>query len=141
MVIQRWQSVLLLLAVVFMCIFCSTPFATVKAAETAVSSSKVFVSDALVLLILNLVIAALLFIAIFLFKNLKLQMKVTMISIVLIASSIVACGFILYRSMPDAEIILTGGVLLLICALICAVFGLRFMRRDHKLLRSYDRLR
>ena len=92
-------------------------------------------------LILNIVIAALLFIAIFLFKNLKLQMRVTLITILLIAASIVTCGFILYASMPDAELIWTGGVLLLVAAMVCALFGLRFMRKDRNLLRSYDRLR
>ena len=68
-------------------------------------------------------------------------MRVTLISIVLIAASIVTCGIMLYTNMPDAALIWTGGVLLLIVALVCAVFGLRFMRKDHNLLRSYDRLR
>ena len=133
MVIQRWQSVLLLIAVVLMCIFCATPYAQVKAIESA-DPTPVF-------LILNIVIAALLFIAIFLFKNLKLQMRVTLITILLIAASMVTCGFILYASMPDAELIWTGGVLLLVAAMVCALFGLRFMRKDRNLLRSYDRLR
>ncbi len=116
------------------------PYATVKAVEAS-EQTQVFVSDAPVYLVLNIVIAALLFIAIFLFKNLKLQMRVTLISIVLIAASIVTCGIMLYTNMPDAALIWTGGVLLLIVALVCAVFGLRFMRKDHNLLRSYDRLR
>ena len=140
MVIQRWQSVLLLIAVVLMCIFCATPYAQVKAIESA-DPTPVFAADAPVFLILNIVIAALLFIAIFLFKNLKLQMRVTHITILLIAASIVTCGFILYASMPDAELIWTGGVLLLVAAMVCALFGLRFMRKDRNLLRSYDRLR
>lgn len=140
MVIQRWQSVLLLIAVVLMCIFCATPYATVKAVE-ATEQTHVFVSDAPVFLVLNIAIAALLFLAIFLFKNLKLQMRVTLISIVLIAASMVTCGIMLYTNMPDAALIWTGGVLLLVGALVCALFGLRFMRKDHNLLRSYDRLR
>lgn len=140
MVIQRWQSVLLLIAVVLMCVFCATPYAVRTAAESA-ELSQVFVADAPVYLVLNIAIAALLFISIFLFKNLRLQMKVTLISIVLIVTSIVTCGILLYTTMPDARLIWTGGVLLLIIALICALFGLRFMRKDHNLLRSYDRLR
>lgn len=140
MVIQRWQSVLLLIAVVLMCVFCATPYANRTAVESA-ALTPVFVSDAPVFLVLNIAIAVLLFIAIFLFKNLRLQMKVTMLSIVLIVASIVTCGFILYASIPDAELIWTGGVLLLIAALICALSGLRLMRKDHNLLRSYDRLR
>lgn len=140
MVIQRWQSVLLLLSVVLMCIFCATPYAQITAAETAVST-PVYAADAPVFLILNIAIAAILFIAIFLFKNLRLQMRVTLISIVLIVASMVTCAILMTVNTPDAELIWTGGVVLLVAALICAVFGLRFMRKDHNLLRSYDRLR
>lgn len=139
MVIQRWQSVLLLIAVVLMCIFCATPYAQITAAEAA--AQPVYAADAPVFLILNIVIAVILFIAIFLFKNLKLQMRVTLISIVLIATSMVTCTILMTTKTPDAELIWTGGVVLLLAALICAIYGLRFMRKDHKLLRSYDRLR
>ncbi len=140
MVIQRWQSVLLLIAVALMCVFCATPYATRTVVESA-EMAPVFVSDAPVYLVLNIAIAVLLFISIFLFKNLRLQMKVTLVSIVLIVASMLTCGIMLYASMPDAALIWTGGVLLLVAALVCAIFGLRFMRRDHNLLRSYDRLR
>jgi len=123
-----------------MCVFCATPYATRTVVESA-EMAPVFVSDAPVYLVLNIAIAVLLFISIFLFKNLRLQMKVTLVSIVLIVASMLTCGIMLYASMPDAALIWTGGVLLLVAALVCAIFGLRFMRRDHNLLRSYDRLR
>lgn len=141
MVIQRWQSLFLLTACVLMCVLCLTPFAQITAAEAAIAPTELFVKDAPVFMILNIVIAALLFIAIFLFKNLRLQMRVTVITIVLICASAVTGGFIVYGSMPDAEIIWTGGVLLLALALVFAVFALRFMKKDHRRLRSYDRLR
>ena len=140
MVIQRWQNLLLLIAIVLMCIFCSTPYA-VRAAVDGAEPTSVFVKDAPVFLILNLVIAALLVIGRFLFKNLKRQMTATLISIVLVCASIVTCGFMLYASMPDAELIWTGGVVLLVLTLICALAAYRFMRKDRNLLRSYDRLR
>ena len=140
MVIQRWQSVLLLIAVVLMCIFCATPYAQTTTAE-AESWTPIYVSDAPVFLILNIVIAVILFIAIFLFKNLKLQMRVTTISIVLLVASMVTCAILMTTGYPDAELIWTGGVVLLLAALVCAIFGLRFMRKDRNLLRSYDRLR
>ena len=141
MVIQRWQNLLLLVALILMCIFCVTPYAQTAAADAAIEPSKVFVKDAPVFLVLNLVIAAFLLIAIFTFKNLRRQMAVTIISIVLVCASIVTCGFMLYTAMPDAELIWTGGVLLLVAALVCALAAYRFMRKDHNLLRSYDRLR
>lgn len=139
MVIQRWQSVMLLIAFVLMCIFCATPYAQIKGAEAVVT--PVFAKDAPVFMILNIVVAALLFISIFLFKNLKLQMRVTLITILLIATSTLCAGFMVMRNMPDAEFILTGGIVLLLAALVFAVLALRFMKKDHNLLRSYDRLR
>lgn len=142
MVIQRWQSLLLLIGVVLMCVFCATPYAIRHAVEGAEAiASPVFVAEAPVFLILNIVIAVLLFIAIFMYKNLKRQMTVTLLSMVLVVCSLVTCGFILYRAMPDAELIWTGGVLLLIAALVCALAAYRFMRKDRNLLRSYDRMR
>lgn len=140
MVIQRWQSVLLLLAVVLMCIFCSTPFAT-RTVEGTLEASDVFISEAPVLLVLNILVAVLLFIAIFLFKNLRLQMRVTLISMVLIATSMAGSAFVVYGGGMATSLIWVGGVLLLLAALICALAALRFMRRDRNLLRSYDRLR
>ena len=139
MVIQRWQTVLLLVAAVMMCIFCTTPYA-VNSVEQSLPS-EIFVKDSVVYLIVNIVIAALLFLSIFLFKNLQLQIRVTLISIVLIAASMVTGMFLLFYTMPDAEIIWTGGVLLLVGALIAAIWARERMKKDLKLLRSYDRLR
>lgn len=141
MVIQRWQTLFLLIACILMCVLCVSPFAQIAAAEATAAPTPVFVKDAPVFLVLNIVITALLFIAIFLFKNLKLQMRITTMSIVLLAASAVTGGFIIYATMPDAEIIWTGAVLLLVLSAVFAVCALRFMRKDHKLLRSYDRLR
>lgn len=140
MVIQRLQTLFLLIAVVLMCVFCCTPWAS-HAAEGVAEASPVFVSEAPVLLILNIVIAVLLFISIFMFKNLKRQMTVTVLSIILICASMVACGILLYTAYPGATFIWTGGVLLLLVALVCVLFAYRFMKKDHKLLTSYDRLR
>ena len=139
MVIQRWQTLFLLIAVILMCIFCCTPYAINTAAESG--ATEIFAKDSLVFLLINIVIAVLLFISIFLFKNLELQIRVTLISIVLIAASIVTCGFILYGAMLDAEIIWTGGVLLLVAALVCALCARSRMKKGLRLLRSYDRLR
>lgn len=141
MVIQRWQNLLLLIAVVLMCVFCATPYAEFGAVDASASVTPVYVADAPVFLILNVVIAVLLIIALFLFRNLKRQMTVTLISIVLLCASLLTCGFMLYNAMPDAHVIVFGGVILPVLALVCAVAALRFMRKDRNLLRSYDRLR
>lgn len=140
MVIQRWQSVLLLVAAVLVGIFCFTPLAQEAAVEQSMPVSH-SIAEAPVLLIVNLLIAVLLIIAIFMFKNLRQQRKVTLVTIVLIAASIVSSIFVVYNSWPGASFYWFGGVLLLCVALILAVGAYRLMGKDQKLLRSYDRLR
>ncbi|MDE5595669.1 MAG: DUF4293 domain-containing protein [Muribaculaceae bacterium] len=141
MVIQRWQSVLLLLAVVLMCIFCATPLATYSADASPESLSAVYVKDAPVLLTVSILVAALLFISIFLYKNLKRQMTVTLLSIVLIVATMVTGFFVVYNSYPGADFVVFGGIVLLVVTLILALGAYRLMRSDLRKLRSYDRLR
>lgn len=141
MVIQRWQTLLLLVAVVLMGFMCVSPLAQSAVVEASVAPTKFFVHEAPVFLILNIVIAVLLFLDIFMFKNLRLQMRVAVFSLVLMAASAVTGGFILYQAMPDATIVWTGAVLLLVLAAFFAVMALRMMKKDYKLLRSVDRLR
>ena len=139
MQIQRIQTVTLFIAAVLMAIFCFTPFADIEAADATIRS--VYVKDAPVLLVVNLLIAILLILAIFMYKNLRMQMKMTVLSMVLICVSIVASFFYIYAGFEGATPVLFGGVMLLVLAVIFALLALRGMRHDPKLLRSGDRLR
>ncbi len=141
MQIQRIQTLLLLIAAILVAVFCFTPFAQVIASDEAASATLLYTSDAPVFLILNIVITALLLIVIFMYKNLRQQMRMTILGIVLICASIVTSGFIMMAGEPKATPILLGGVVLLLAALVFALLAYRSMRRDHKLLRSMDRLR
>ncbi len=141
MVIQRWQSVLLLLAVVLMAIFCCTPIATYSLDGSAESLSAVYVKDAPVLLTVALLVAVLLFISIFMYKNLKRQMTVTLLSILLIVATIVTGFFVIYNAYPGANFVVFGGLVLLVIAMILALGAYRCMKSDQRKLRSYDRLR
>ena len=85
MVIQRWQSLLLLIAVVLTAIFCFTPFAILGQDE----SISLYPVDAPAYLVLNIATAVLLFISIFLFKNLKLQMRISAVCVALLLCSII----------------------------------------------------
>ena len=138
MVIQRWQSVLLFLATILMVAINFSPLA--QSADAA-RTPATFVSDAPILLTLDILVAALLFISIFLFKNLRLQIRVTLLSILLICVLTVCAGIILYRDGALGRIEWTGAVLLLLCALLCALRAVWRMRIDRRLLRSADRLR
>lgn len=139
MQIQRIQSLFLLLAVVVMCIFCLTPYAQHVADDGTATS--VFMKDTPVLLVVNACIAVLLLLNIFMYNNLRRQMRLTLLSVVLLAGSAVACGFVVTVGMPGSRLVWTGGVLLLLVALVLVVFAYRGMRSDRRKLASYDRLR
>ena len=141
MVIQRWQSVLLLLAVILMGIFCFSPIATYASDADAESMSLVYVKDAPVLLTVSILVAVLLFLSIFMFKNLKRQMTLTILSIVLLMATMVTGLFVVINAYPGSDFIMFGGMLLLVVTLVLALAAYRFMRSDLRKLRSYDRLR
>ncbi|MDE6268696.1 MAG: DUF4293 domain-containing protein [Muribaculaceae bacterium] len=140
MVIQRWQSVFLLLAAIFMAIFCFVPTAHLYADATLIAHIRPV--NYPVFLTINVLIAVLLFIAIFLYKNMKRQKTVTLVSMMLIAVSGVCGGFILYGGdNGGGRIEMGGSVVLLIGALVAALMAYRHIRKDENLLKSYDRLR
>lgn len=140
MVIQRIQTLLLLIAAILIGVFCLSPVA-VEAAATDGEVMKHFISEAPVLLVVNILIAVLLVITIFMYKNLRQQMKVTLMCMMLIAASIVSSIFVVYNQWAGATFYWFGGILLLCAALLFALGAYRGMRKDHKLLRSMDRLR
>lgn len=135
MVIQRWQSLLLLVAAVLMIALNFLPVATLS------NGSSFFTTDAEILLIVDGLISVLLIIGIFLFKNLRLQMRITLLTALLMCVLGAVTAIILYRNSPVAHIEWTGATLLLLCAVVLTVGAYRLMRRDHNLLRSADRLR
>lgn len=137
--IHRLQTLFLLLAVVCIGVFCCTPFATIS--RPVAEATQIYAKDAPILLTVSLLIGALLFIAIFLYKNLKLQKTVTLVSMVLLAAAIVTGFFIVYSVIPDAQLIVFGGLLLLFVALICALAAYRGIRRDHKTLKELNSFR
>lgn len=139
MQIQRIQTLMLLVAAILTGLFCCMPFASREVGDAA--SQALYAKDAPVLLVLNIAITVLLLIVIFMYKNLRQQMRMTVLSIVLICGSIVTSGFIIYVGYADATPVLAGGVLLLVAALVFAIVAFRGMKHDHHLLRSMDRLR
>lgn len=140
MVIQRIQSLFLLIAGVLMALVCFVvPVAQGEDAEGALLTVHIY--DMLPVLVLNLLTAILLLIAIFLYHNLNLQIKVTRISIVLILISAAVEFIALYSQVGDLKIQWIGSAIMLGCAFILAILGLRGIISDKKLLSSYDRLR
>lgn len=142
MVIQRWQTVFLLLASIFVIVFCFVPVGalTDQAGDTSIVTPAGYTPY----LILNLVAAALLLIAIFMFSNTRRQRSITLIAMLLIVVSI-GIGVYFICSAASASSVSAGsfgaGSILLPAALLAAIIAYRLILSDEKLLKSYDRLR
>ncbi len=142
MVIQRIQSVYLLLAALLLAAlsFC-VPIGSV-ADSLADTHQLIYVKDSVALLTLALVTAVLLFVDIFLFKNLRVQMRVASVCIFMILALACEGAFILGMRMPEgSEVAWLGPALVLAASLILAIFAHRGMKADQRLLKSYDRIR
>ena len=133
MVIQRLQSLYLLIASIMMGFFCFRPMALI-------SEAPVCVCDYPVYLTLNALIALLLLISIFMFKNLARQQMVVKICLFLYLASGVSGALLIYN-LADVAIAWFGAPLLLGAAFVITLAALARIKADDKLLKSYDRLR
>lgn len=152
MVIQRWQSVWLLVASICVALFCFLPMATLtfeaQAAPTVTeeAANSVTFIQLLdmnpVLFIVGLLVALLLLLNIFSFKDTKRQKKMTILSIILIAVLGCCAVFMVYNNQSEtAHIEWLGSCLLLLGAVAFALLAYRGIRNDEKLLRAADRIR
>lgn len=134
MVIQRWQSVFLLLASIMMGIYSFLPLASQ-------GDVNFYPSDNVVYMVLNLLIALLSLVSIFLFKNLARQKMVVKVNLFLIIASAIVGAIMIYVGMPNLEILWTAGPLLLICSFLMTIAAIRRIKHDDKLLKAADRIR
>jgi low affinity Fe/Cu permease len=137
MVIQRLQSLLLLIATILMGVTCFLPLATIG---DCCSSANIYLTSTPAVLAVNIATAILLFITIFLFKNLRQQMTVAKIDAVLIVVSIISSVLTQHFQAPSACLNWVS-IALSAVAFVCTIAAHRYMGKDKKLLSSYDRLR
>ncbi len=135
MVIQRWQSVLLLISAIFVALAGILPYAVTA------NGVDVCAVQTPVLLCVDILVALLLLIDIFLYRNLRYQMKVTRLALGLIVVLEAAIAAYTCAGHEGATISIIGGIVMPVLALISAFVALRLMHRDYRLLRSADRLR
>lgn len=144
MVIQRWQTVWLLVAAVLMGVFCFVPMARV-ATDLPDPNSVTFLYpiDMPVLFTLNALVGVLLLIAIFLYRNMRRQKMLTLVSMLLIVASIVAEAIVLFTwdGENGSKVKWMGSIFLLVGAFAFAWLAWRGISSDEKLLRAADRLR
>ena len=134
MVIQRWQSVLLLISAIFVALAGILPYAVTA------NGVDVCAVQTPVLLCVDILVALLLLIDIFLYRNLRYQMKVTRLALGLIVVLEAAIAAYTCAGLEGATISIIGGIVMPVLALISAFVALRLMLRDYRLLRSADRL-
>lgn len=154
--IQRIQSVYLLLSMIMLSVFFFVDLGTIETEPVLTYSAvafEVMETDEVVqenyflsgLLFINL---AVLFVCIFLFKNRSRQMMFVQISLVLmLAFAVLALlyidifGLILNGNEVEAKLQYNWNVILLTIPWILTYLALRAIRKDEALVRSTDRLR
>ena len=149
MVIQRIQSIYLLIAVILMTVFAFFPALTFELGGRefvygALEAGKVGVThiDPL-MLTLVILISLLALIDIFLFKNLQRQMTVCFVDIIIGLAMLVAIGIQAFYVGGREGVTLTWSwyLVLPVLSVIFLMMAHKAMSRDKKLLRDADRLR
>ncbi|MCB0628691.1 MAG: DUF4293 domain-containing protein [Saprospiraceae bacterium] len=142
--IQRIQSIFLALAAIAAGGLFGLPFATTSEgmASSELFADSVFnIKDNPVLMIAFLAAGALSLIAVFLFNNRKLQMTLSIVSII---ATIIGLGLGLFFFMSDSasgQASFGLGTILPVLMIVFLFLGWRNIKKDEKLVRSMDRLR
>lgn len=155
MVIQRWQSLLLLVAAAVMGCFTFCSIAQIQTTDFTFNFTSLgfyqegiptdgvanSVSHTWYFFALSLTTTLLLLIDIFLFKNLPLQKKVCLVAIMFIVASAVICGCLAYGLADGGSVNWSELVCAPFIAIVAAVMAWNCMQRDHNKLRAVDRIR
>ncbi|MDX1940650.1 MAG: DUF4293 domain-containing protein [Saprospiraceae bacterium] len=144
--IQRIQTIFLLLAAACIFLLFAFPFASTPAdiPNTAFADQVFDINDQIIMLVLFVLAGALAVISIFLFRNRKLQMRLTLLSFFLNLAGIIV-SVIFYaqalKTIDNQQDKDELGRFLPLAALVFAIVAYRFIRKDEKLVKSMDRLR
>lgn len=140
MVIQRIQTVYLLLASALM--FVLAFVLPIGHIEVSGDEAAVKVSSELSMLIICVTTAVLQFVTIFCFKNLKFQMRCTLCAAVLVWASMFVVASVMALVMHEEfHASWLWPSVAALASFILTVMAWSAMKRDYRLLRSYDRLR
>ncbi|MBA4196726.1 MAG: DUF4293 domain-containing protein [Chitinophaga sp.] len=132
--IQRIQTIWLLLAsaAAFATLYFAFYYITAPEVKTFNAKESIFV------LVLNVAVAILSLVNIFLFGNRKLQLRFTIVALIVSVLSIVLC-FLSVKSSISGGLALTAVVYFIIPVLL--FLAARGIIKDEKLVKSVDRLR
>ncbi|MBQ1798391.1 MAG: DUF4293 domain-containing protein [Muribaculaceae bacterium] len=148
MVLQRWQTVYLLVAAILMAVFAFfpaieivTPQAVYAIGATTCSASTCVSQPDVLLLILNVLIVVMALITTFSYRNLKRQMRLCSITAAITLALVITIGLLAYRYRDVAEVTITAFNIMPVIAFVCLLMAHRGMASDKKLLSESDRLR
>lgn len=156
MVIQRWQSVLLLIAVVCMGFFTFmslgqvqlpdytlnfTTFGFKYEGEAVNGAPTGFLMHTWGLFAISLLSAIIPFINIFTFKNLRLQKRLCMIELLILIAVIAIAAIYAYTGIDNGTISWSTLVCAPFLALMADILAFNRINADDRLLKSADRLR
>jgi drug/metabolite transporter (DMT)-like permease len=144
--IQRIQSIFLLLAAVGFLILYKLPFATSDASIPTLLEDKMYnVTDHVILIVLSALGGLLSLATIFLFNNRILQLKMSNILIILSILLPLVAFLLIYNEgtamVEDANIQDEAGLYILAVNLVTTFLASHFIKKDQKLVSSMDRLR
>lgn len=142
--IQRIQSILLLLAGGGALSLFGLPLATTPTAADATSlfaDAAFRIQDHPALMGVFGAAGAILLATIFLFNNRKLQMTLTKASILLLVAGIAAAAYFFFADAAAAAAQAAAGVAMPVLAVVLGILAHRYILKDEKLVKSIDRLR
>lgn len=140
MVIQRIQTLYLLLASALMVVL--TFVIPIGHITVDGLTAPVKVSADLSMAIICMATAALQFVTIFVFKNLKFQMNCTLCCCVLVWASMFVVASVMALAMPqEFTAAWVWPSVVALASFVLTVMAWAAMKRDYRLMRSYDRLR
>lgn len=144
--IQRIQSIFLLLAAGSAFTLLKLPFATTPQAvkATVFADSAYTISDHIAMMVFFLLAGLLALGSVFLYNNRPLQLKLTRFAIIANILGLVLAVLLFMRGsggIGEVQIDDGLGVYLPVVFVIFGILALRFIQKDEKLVKSMDRLR
>lgn len=149
--IQRLQTLFLLLAIALLVAFMFVPFGYVEiltGVDGTVITEPLKAKSELAMMIPICVAILLMVVAIFLFKKLSVQKLFTLFAMLLTGAVVILTVYVLVSGMKDVtpgdvvtSVVWGGGGLLALAAFISEVMAYRGISSDQRLLRSYDSFR
>lgn len=155
MVIQRWQSLLLLIAVVLMACFSFVSLGQIQTTDLSFNFTALglctegqptngAVAECIstwYLFAVSILSAILPLVAIFTFRNLKLQKSLCIISVLMIACVIAVAALIGYQTIDGGSVSWSSWVCAPFISLIAVLMAYNRISNDQRIIRESERLR